>query len=115
VVAFVLRTLTHHGEAVEIRFQNQQERLRLLSGVVMNFPIAALPFKPCVTVEDEALEVYLLSLRGRRRFRIEKEQPLEIRFIDRDRVEFFLDEDPVMTCGRLTLGVAGSVAFVPWS
>jgi hypothetical protein len=114
-VAFVLRTLTHRGEAVEIRFQNQQERLRLLSGVVMNFPIAALPFKPCVTVEDEALEVYLLSPRGRRRFRVKKDQPLEIRFIDRDRVEFFLDEDPVTTCGRLSLGVAGSVAFVPWS
>jgi len=115
VIAFLLRTLTHRGEAVEIRFQNQQERLRLLSGVVMNFPIATLPFKPCVTVADEALEVHLLSLRGRRCFRVEKDQPLEIRFIDRDRVEFFLDEDPLTTCGRLSLGVAGSVAFVPWS
>ena len=113
LVAFLLRTLTHRGEAVEINFQNQQERLRLLSGVVMNFPIAALPFKPCVTVEDEALEVYLLSLRGSRRFRVEKDQPLEIRFVDREPVEFFLDEDPVTTCGRLSLGVAGSVAFVP--
>lgn len=113
VVAFLLRTLTHRGELVEINFQNQQERLRLLSGVVMNFPIAALPFKPCVTVEDEVLEAYLLSLRGRRRFRIEKDQPLEIRFVDRECVEFFLDEDPVTTWGRLTLGVAGSIAFVP--
>lgn len=113
VVAFLLRTLTHRGELVEINFQNQQERLRLLSGVVMNFPIAALPFKPRVTVEDEVLEVYLLSLRGSRRFRIEKDQPLEIRFGDRERVEFFLDEDPVTTCGRLSFGVAGSIAFVP--
>ena len=112
-VAFLLHTLTHRGEAVEIKFQNQQERLRLLSGVVMNFPIAALPFKPCVTVEDEALEVYLLSLRGSRRLRIEKDQPLEIRFVDRESVEFFLDEDPVTTCGRLSLGIAGSIAFVP--
>ena len=113
IAAFLLRTLTHRAEVVEIKFQDQRERLRLLSGVVMNFPIAALPFKPCVTVEDEALEVYLLSLRENRRFRIEKDQPLEIRFIDRERIEFFLDEDPVTTCGRLSLGVAGSIAFVP--
>jgi len=113
VVAFLVRTLTHRAETVEIKFQDQQESFRLLSGVVMNFPIAALPFKPCVTVEDEALEVFLLSLRGTRRLRIEKDQPLEIRFVDRDHVEFFLDEDPVTTCGRLSLGVAGSVAFVP--
>ena len=113
MAAFLLRTLTHRAEVVEIKFQDQRERLRLLSGVVMNFPIAALPFKPCVTVEDEALEVYLLSLRENRRFRIEKDQPLEIRFIDRERIEFFLDEDPVTTCGRLSLGVAGSIAFVP--
>jgi diacylglycerol kinase family enzyme len=112
-VAFLLRTLTHRGEAVEIGFQNQQVPFRLLSGAVMNFPIAALPFKPSVTVEDEALEVYLVSLRGRRRFRIEKDQPLELRFANGDRVEFFLDEDPVTTYGRLSLGIAGSVAFVP--
>ena len=112
-VAFLLRTLTHRAEKVEIQFQNQQERLRLLSGVVMNFPIAAIPFKPGVTVEDEALEVYLLSLLGNRYFRIEKDQRLDIRFVDRECVEFFLDEDPVTTYGRLSLGVAGSIAFVP--
>lgn len=111
--AFLLRSLTHRAEIVEIYFQNRQQRLRLRSGVVMNFPIAALPFKPGVTVEDEALAVYLLSLRGSCYFRIEKDQRLEIRFVDRDCVEFFLDEDPVTTYGRLSLAVAGSIAFVP--
>ena len=110
---FVLRTLTHRAETVEIQFQNQQERFRLLSGVVMNFPIAAVPFKSSVTVQDEALEVHLLSLRGSRCFRIEKDQRLAMRFVDRECVEFFLDEDPVMTFGRLSLGVAGSIDFVP--
>lgn len=113
VTAFLLRSLTHRAEKIEIRFRDQQEQFRLLSGVVMNFPIAMLPFKPSVTVEDEVLEAYLLSLRGSRRFRIEKDQRLEIRFVDRESVEFFLDEDPVTTCGRLSLGVAGSIAFVP--
>jgi len=112
-LGFILRSLTHRAETVEIHFQNQQQRLRLRSGVVMNFPIAALPFKPCVTVEEEALAVYLLSLRGSSYFRVAKDQRLDIRFTDRECVEFFLDEDPVKTYGRLTLEVAGSIAFVP--
>ena len=118
------------AEAVEIQSQHETERFRLLSGIVMNFPIKALPFKPSVTVEDEALEVYLIPLRGTfspllqlvapqrllphtRRIRIEKNQRLEIRLLDRDCVEFFLDEDPVTTHKRLSLEVAGSIAFVP--
>jgi diacylglycerol kinase family enzyme len=113
VFAFLLRTLTQRAEKVEIHFADEQQRLRLLSGVVMNFPIAALPFKPGVTVQDEALAVHLFSLRGSRYFRIEKEQRLELRYGDHERVEFFLDEDPVTTCGRLSLSVAGSIAFVP--
>jgi Sphingosine kinase and enzymes related to eukaryotic diacylglycerol kinase len=116
------------AEMIEI--QDQTECLRLLSGIVMNFPIPALPFKPAVTVEDEALLVYLIPLRGRcsplqqivapqklishaRCIRLEKTQRLEIRFVDQDTVEFFLDEDPVTTYRRLSLSVAGSIAFVP--
>jgi diacylglycerol kinase family enzyme len=113
--ALLLRSLTHRAETIEIHFRNQQKRLRLSSGVVMNFPFPALPLKPGVTAEDEALGVHLLSLRGSRYFRIEKDQRMEIRYVDRDCVEFFLDEDPVTTCGRLSLEVAGSIAFVPGS
>jgi len=118
------------AKMIEIQFQDQTERLRLLSGIVMNFPIPALPFKPGVTVEDEALSVYLIPLRGRcsplqqvvapqklishaRCIRLEKTQRLEMRFVDQDTVEFFLDEDPVTTYRRLSLSVAGSIAFVP--
>jgi len=98
------------AETVEVR----GERFRLLSGVVMNFPIAALPFKPGVTVKDEILSIYMIPLNGHTRIvRIEKNQPLDIRFVDRDKVELFLDEDPVTTYKQLRLEVAGSVAFVP--
>jgi diacylglycerol kinase family enzyme len=122
-------TLTpDRAEAVEIQYQDQKERFRLLSGVVMNFPIPALPFDPGVRVEDELLSVYLVPLRGRlsplrqlvapkrlapHRIRLKKNEHLEIRFVDRDWVEFFLDEDPVTTYKRLNLSVAGSIAFVP--
>jgi hypothetical protein len=118
------------AEMIEIQFQDQTERLRLLSGIVMNFPVPALPIKPCVTVEDEAVLVYLIPLRGRcspllqivtpqklishaRCIRLEKSQRLEVRFVDQDTVELFLDEDPVTTYRRLSLTVAGSIAFVP--
>ena len=82
----------------------------------MNFRIAAIPFKPAVTGEDEALSVHLIPLSlppQTRRIRIEKNQPLDIRFVDRDQVELFLDEDPVTTYKRLRFSVAGSIAFVP--
>lgn len=118
------------AEKIEFQFQGQKQELRLLSGLVMNFPIPALPFKPGVTVEDEALSVYMIPLKGRcsplqqivapqkliphaRCIRIEKTQRLEIRFVDRDSVELFLDEDPVTTYRRLRFEVAGSIAFVP--
>jgi diacylglycerol kinase family enzyme len=98
------------AETVEMR----GERFRLLSGVVMNFPIAALPFKPGVTVKDEVLSIYMIPLSGHTHIiRIEKNQHLDIRFVDRDEVELFLDEDPVTTYKELRLGVAGSIAFVP--
>jgi len=129
-VAVFIRSLFDRPQPVEIHYQNQTEELRLLSGVVMNFPIAGLPFSPTVTVEDEAFCVYLVPQNGRvsslmqiaapkrllphtRCLRIEKDQQLEIRFADDDAVEFFLDEDPVTTYKKLTLSVAGSIAFIP--
>ena len=118
-LAFVIRFVScmlfpDRAEKVEIQFQGRTERLRLLSGLVMNFPIPALPLKPNVTVEDEALVVYLIPLSlHRRRIRIEKDQRLEIRLLDRDCVELFLDEDPVTTHKRLNLEVAGLITFVP--
>ena len=119
--AFLIRSLScvlfrSRAETIEIPNHDHSERFRLLSGVVMNFPFAALPFKPAVTVEDEALSAYLIPLSPlshTRRIRIETKQPLEIRFVDRDHVELFLDEDPVTTYKQLRLSVAGSIAFVP--
>jgi hypothetical protein len=134
-LALLIRSISctifpERAETVEIQFQDQKEHLRLLSGIVMNFPIPALPFKPGVTVEDEVLSVYLIPFRDRfsplqqivapqklmahaRYIRLEKTQRLEIRLVDRDSVELFLDEDLVTTYRKLSLAVAGSIAFVP--
>jgi hypothetical protein len=115
---------------VEIEFHNQTQVFRLLSGIVMNFPVAALPFKPAVRVEDRAVSVYLIPLKERFSpllqivapqrllpytscIRLEHDQTLKIRLTDRHCCELFLDEDPLTTYECLTIGVAGSIAFVP--
>jgi len=118
-IAFLIRSIScmlfpEKAELVEIQFKGQTERLRLLSGVVMNFPIKTLPFRPSVTVADEALVAYVIPRAFRiGRYGIEKNQRLEIRLLDRECVELFLDEDPVTTCKRLSFEVAGAIAFVP--
>jgi hypothetical protein len=118
------------AEKVEVRTRDRREVVRLLAGVAMNFPIKAFPIDPGVRAEDEALSLHLIPyagrlpalllvfaprrlLRGARRIRIEGPERAEIRLVDRDAVEFFLDEDPMTFHGRLTLEVAGSLAFVP--
>jgi hypothetical protein len=117
-------------ETIELCYADRQERFRLLSGIMMNFPIKALPFRPHVRVEDEAVSIYLIPHEGRftpllqlispqqilahtRRITLTKEQSLELRLVDRPSTEFFLDEDPVTSFRRIKLGVAGAIAFVP--
>ena len=118
------------AEEVEVRTRDRREAVRLLAGVAMNFPLKALPVDPGVRAEDEVLSLHLVPytgrlaalmlilaprrlLRGAIRIRIEGPERVEIRLVDRDAAEFFLDEDPMTLHGRLTLQVAGSLAFVP--
>jgi diacylglycerol kinase-like protein len=118
------------AEVVEVRAGDRKERLPLLAGVAMNFPIGELPVDPGTRVEEEALSLYLAPFTGRSstlrlvlaprrvfrnaiRIRIEGQERVEIRLVDRDAAEFFLDEDPVTFHGRLSLQIAGSLTFVP--
>jgi hypothetical protein len=120
------------AEEVEVSMQDRRGAMRLLAGVAMNFPFKAFPVDPGVRAEDEALSLHLVPytgrlstlllvldprrlLRGALQVRIEGQDRVEIRLVDRDTAEFFLDEDPMTFCGRLTLQVAGSLAFVPGS
>jgi hypothetical protein len=117
---------------VEVRTSNRTEVMRLLAGVAMNLPFKAFPVDPGVRAEDEALSLYLVPysgkfstlllvvaprrlLEGTLQIRIEGPRCVEIRLLDRGAAEFFLDEDPMIFQGRLTLQVAGSLAFVPGS
>jgi hypothetical protein len=97
---------------------------------VMNGPVDELPLDPGVRVEDEEIFVCLVPYAGRLsalrlvlgtrrllrsaiRERVPRGEELELRLLDRERVEIFLDEDPAEFAARLSVGVAGSVAFVP--
>jgi hypothetical protein len=97
-------------ELVEV---DGSRRLRLLAAVALNLPLPPLP-DPGVTLGDNAAGLIVVPRLGRPfRRRLEQGSDFTIRFLDRDTVEFFLDEDPERATGWLTLGMAGCVAFVP--
>jgi hypothetical protein len=63
---------------------------------------------------DEAVGLIVVPRLGRPfRRRLEAGDSFTIRLLDRDSVEFFLDEDPELATGWLKLEVAGVLAFVP--
>ncbi len=105
-----------------------EERMRLLAGVVLAFDVPALPFAG-PGGEGGKLSAWFVPYRGRfqaitlvlapRRHarsaigcEIEPGRPLSVTVTDRDRVEMFLDEDPVWLHRRLEVRIAGTLAFV---
>jgi len=119
-------------ERVRVKAGGKSYSLRLLAGVVLNFPIKMLPFDPKVGVEDAALSLHLVPLEGRftslcmafapgrlvkqsHAIHIGPKDRAELRILDRDTVELFLDEDPELAYRGLTVEVAGTLAFVPGS
>lgn len=117
-------------ERVEATTGDDRRSFRLLAGVALNCSIRGVPFVPGVRIQDAALSLHLLPFPGRagalsalwnRRglaesawtVRIQPGECVKIRYADRDCVEFFLDEDPAVAEGWLTIQVAGTLAFVP--
>ena len=116
-------------DLVEVSQGDRSEQFPLLAGALMNFPFGALPFQPEVTVEDAELSLHLVPYRSRlqtlglvpcgkrnaraaNRYRITRDTPVTLRVLNRDRMHFFLDEDPI-EAREVTLRVAGQLAFVP--
>ena len=100
-------------ERVEVRIRGHQERFRLLAGAVMNLPVSGMPFGAGVGMEEAALGVRLLPWGGRlRAWRLGLGERLDVTLLDRKSIEFFLDEDPELAFGSLSLEVAGTLAFV---
>jgi hypothetical protein len=117
------------AEVVEVRAPGVGGQMRLLAGLALNFPLESLPLDPGVRLEEEALSLHLIPQRGRahallifaprrlaggaHRIKVEAGGRVELRLLDRDSAEYFLDEDPATFYRSLTLDVCGSLAFVP--
>jgi hypothetical protein len=97
-------------EMVEIDGRRQ---IRLLAVVALNLALPPLP-DPGVALGDEAIGVTVVPRLGRPfRRRLGAGDSFTVRLLDRESVEFFLDEDPEEATGWLRLDVAGVLAFVP--
>jgi hypothetical protein len=101
-------------ERVEISHSSGCETFRLLAGAVMNFRIGGMPFDPGVEPGEVAAGAVLIPRGGLpRRLRLVPGEDLRIRLLDRDSIEFFLDEDPEIAHSAITVGLAGALAFLP--
>jgi hypothetical protein len=88
-------------------------RMRLLAAVVLNLPLPPLP-NPGVTLSENGAGLIVVPRLGRPfRRRLTPGFDFDIRLLDRESVEFFLDEDPERATGWLRLEMAGCIAFVP--
>lgn len=89
--------------------------VRLLAAVALNLPLPPMPH-PGVTMSENAAGVTVIPRLGRPfRRRLEPGADFALRLLDRETIEFFLDEDPEIATGWLRLEMAGCMAFVPGS
>lgn len=101
------------AEEVEVALGGRRERFRLLAGAVMNMRIGAIPFDPGVALGEPAAGALLLPRGGRlRSWRLAAGDELRVTLLDRDSVEFFLDEDPECAHREIALGIRGSLSFL---
>lgn len=101
------------AEEVEVTLGERRERFRLLAGAVMNMRIGAIPFDPGVAMGEPAAGVLLLPRGGRlRTWRLAAGDELRVTLLDRESVEFFLDEDPECAHREIAVGIRGTLSFV---
>jgi hypothetical protein len=97
-------------ELVEVDGSRQ---IRLLAAVALNLPLPPLPH-PGVTMSENAAGLIVAPRLGRPfQRRLEPGADFAIRLLDRESIEFFLDEDPEQAAGWLRLEMAGCIGFVP--
>lgn len=86
---------------------------RLLAAAALNLPIPPIP-DPRVDLGDEAAGMIVIPRFGRPwRRQITPGKPFRLTLLDRESVEFFLDEDPEVAYGWIELSLPGCLAVVP--
>jgi hypothetical protein len=117
-------------DEVEVLGPDARRTMRLLAGVLTNFPIPALPFEAGVRLDEAAFTCHLVPFLGRWhalwaalsprhaarhavRVRLAGQTTLKLRLTGEHGSEFFLDEDPEVFRDELVLTVAGMLDFIP--
>jgi hypothetical protein len=117
-------------DEVEVLGPGFRRTMRLLAGVVTNFPLPDLPFEAGVRLEEAAFTCHLVPYVGRWqtlqaalshrhaarhavRVRLDGQTTLKLRLAGGTGSEFFLDEDPEVFHDELILTVAGVLDFIP--
>ncbi|HEY4491400.1 MAG TPA: diacylglycerol kinase family protein [Acidobacteriota bacterium] len=132
--AMLLRCLTSMMfpwtvERVSIKSGDQQISMRLLAGILLKFPLKAIPADPGLHVCDQAAVFYFIPnsffapvglvfatkrmLKRAVQFKIETGTFLEMENLTGAPLEFFLDEDPQEFRNLLRFEITGTLAFVP--
>jgi hypothetical protein len=104
-------------ERMRVSVGGRAREMHVLAGAAMNLPVGWLP-EPGVALGDTSISLLLLPYRRRlvgpvETRRVDIGERIEVELLDRDSAEFFLDEDPDLFWGRLTLETAGCLDFVP--
>jgi hypothetical protein len=117
------------AELIEVRQNGRRDRLRLFSGILVNFDFPQLPFRGNCTVDEPRLVLGLIPLTGRRqtiatllswphlddrvcRYEITPGQPVELRFLENSRTTIALDEDTFIAPNQISFEVATGIKFV---
>ena len=117
-------------ERVRVSHPALSGEMRLLTGIVLAFPVPLVPLHPCASWGEAALSAHLVPYptgldrarillhpaslaRDAEALRLEPGADLTMELIDREEAECFLDEDPETFVRTLTLACAGTLAFVP--
>jgi hypothetical protein len=133
VCLLVIRSLirlisTGRIRSITIGRKGQRFSKKIISGFVMNFPVKAIPVDPGIGLVDEALFFHAVpytkrldlftSIAGKQKgrpvsFLVTKDRPVSIGFDDASTpAEFFIDEDPYLARGTITISVAGMLDFI---
>jgi hypothetical protein len=117
------------AELIEVSQNGCRDRLRLFSGILVNFDFPQLPFRGGCTVGEPRLVLCLIPLAGRRqtistlfnwpdldervrKYEITPDRPVELRFLEHGETTVALDEDTFMAPKRISFEVATRIRFV---
>ena len=100
----------------------ERQRVRLLAGAILNFPIAGIPLPNAAEAGQAELSGLILDLSqfafsrlrlNRFPLAVRKDEPFQIQLVRQVPTEFFLDEDPLTFEKNLRIQIAGMLGIIP--